>query len=220
MYILVSLSFHLSFLKRKKKQNKKRGQFSHTKKVTIADLIQISPQDFEKRSAQAIEDNINAKYSDKVIHKTGLCLGLYDILSTTEGLIGHGTGIVNVNVDFRLIVFRPFKGEILQGKIVSNNAAGIRITMDFFEDVWVPAPDMLFDPAEFNVAEQTWVWNAGEGNEFFFDNYETVRFRVEGETWTDLSPDKQIAQAEQAEQEEQSEARISPYEITVSFRVL
>ncbi|KAL1297681.1 hypothetical protein AAFC00_006233 [Neodothiora populina] len=186
--------------------------------VTIADLIQIAPQEFEKRSAQAIEDNINAKYSDKVIHKVGLCLGLYDILNTSEGLIGHGTGIVNVNVDFRLIVFRPFKGEILQGKIVSNTPLGIRITMDFFEDIFVPAPYMLFEPSHFDQAEQTWVWSAGEGNDFFFDNYETVRFRVEGETWTDLSPDKQMAQAEQAENDEQTETRISPYEITASMQ--
>ena len=183
-------------------------------------MIQIHPQDFEKRSAQAIEDNINAKYADKVIHKVGLCVGLYDILTTTEGLIGHGTGIVNVNVDFRLIVFRPFKGEILQGKITSNHVNGIRITMDFFDDVFVPAPHMLFDPAVFDQAEQTWVWQAGEGNDLFFDNYEPVRFRVEGEVWTDLSPDKQMLQAEQAEGggEGEGEARISPYEIQASMQ--
>lgn len=35
-------------------------------KTTIADLIQISPEDFRKPSAQAIEDNINAKYANKV----------------------------------------------------------------------------------------------------------------------------------------------------------
>lgn len=32
----------------------------------IADLVQIAPEDFSKRSADAIEDNINAKYSNKV----------------------------------------------------------------------------------------------------------------------------------------------------------
>lgn len=59
--------------------------------------MQISPEDFEKPSIQAIEDNINAKYADRVIQRVGLCIGLYDILSSTDGLIGHGTGIVNVN---------------------------------------------------------------------------------------------------------------------------
>lgn len=205
--------------KLKQKREKKRILIQtpfHPQKVTLADLIQITPQDFEKRSAQALEDNINLKYSDKVIHKVGLCLGLYDILSTTEGLIGHGTGIVNVNVDFRMLVFRPFKGEILQGKIVSNSEVGIRITMDFFDDIFVPAPYMLFDPSEYDTQEGTWVWRAGEGSEFFFDNYEVVRFRVESETWNDLSPDKRELQAEQAEDGEQTDVRVSPYEITVS----
>ena len=33
----------------------------------------------------------------QVIQKIGLCISLYDILWTSEGLIGHGTGLVNVN---------------------------------------------------------------------------------------------------------------------------
>lgn len=68
----------------------------------------------------AIEDNINAKYANKVsvcaaclmpgkagtakthlsvqvVQKIGLCISLYDVLWTSEGLIGHGTGLVNVN---------------------------------------------------------------------------------------------------------------------------
>lgn len=63
----------------------------------IADLVEIAPEDFRKKSGTAIEDNINAKYANKVIQKIGLCICLYDILWTSEGLIGHGTGLVNVN---------------------------------------------------------------------------------------------------------------------------
>ena len=33
----------------------------------------------------------------KIIQKIGLCLYVYDVLSASDGLIGHGTGIVNVN---------------------------------------------------------------------------------------------------------------------------
>ncbi len=63
----------------------------------MADLVQIIPKDFSKDAAQAIEDNINAKYANKVIQKIGLCICLYDLLFASEGLIGHGTGLVNVN---------------------------------------------------------------------------------------------------------------------------
>lgn len=41
--------------------------------TTISDLVQISPEDFSKFSAVAIEDNINEKYANKVCHITGLC---------------------------------------------------------------------------------------------------------------------------------------------------
>lgn len=32
-----------------------------------------------------------------MIQEIGLCICLYDILKASDGLIGHGTGIVNVN---------------------------------------------------------------------------------------------------------------------------
>jgi DNA-directed RNA polymerase III subunit RPC8 len=91
----------------------------------IADLVQIAPAQFEKHSRVAIENNINAKYANRVIQKIGLCICMYDILWASEGLIGHGTGLVNVNVEFRLIVFRPFKGETLLGKISSATPDGL-----------------------------------------------------------------------------------------------
>lgn len=83
----------------------------------------------------------------QVIQKIGLCIGFYDLLESSDGLIGHGTGFVNVNgmlvmvlywlstygltwipVKFRLIVFRPFKGEIMLGKISSATEHGIKGT--------------------------------------------------------------------------------------------
>lgn len=70
---------------------------SNLKQTKIADLVQITPEDFDKKASQAIEDNINLKYANRVIQKIGLCVCLYDLLSASEGLIGHGTGLVNVN---------------------------------------------------------------------------------------------------------------------------
>jgi len=37
----------------------------------------------------------------KVIQKIGLCIGFYDLLESSDGLIGHGTGLVNVNGEYR-----------------------------------------------------------------------------------------------------------------------
>ena len=35
-------------------------------KTTLSDLVQISPEDFQKLSSVSIKDNINAKYANKV----------------------------------------------------------------------------------------------------------------------------------------------------------
>jgi len=44
-----------------------------------------------------IEDYINAKYANKVIQKIGLGVCMYDLLYASDGLIGNGTGMTNVN---------------------------------------------------------------------------------------------------------------------------
>ncbi|KAF1951936.1 DNA-directed RNA polymeras-like protein III 25 kDa polypeptide [Byssothecium circinans] len=155
--------------------------------TTIEDLIQIEPDQFNLTSAQAIKDAINAKYSNKVIQKIGLCLCLWDILQTSEGLIGHGTGLVNVNVEFRMTVFRPFQGEILYGRIKSSTEEGVIIDLDFTSEVFVPK-DLLQENCDFDRSENTWVWRHEGGAELFFDKGESVLFRVEREHWTDQKP--------------------------------
>ncbi|KAK2740411.1 DNA-directed RNA polymerase III subunit rpc25 [Myotisia sp. PD_48] len=182
-------------------------------KTTISDLVQIAPEDFSKLSAIAIEDNINEKYANKVIQNIGLCVGFYDLLESSDGLIGHGTGLVNVNVKFRLIVFRPFKGEILLGKITSGTEHGIRIGMEFFNDILVP-PDQLFEGAEFDYKEQIWTWAEASGSTLYFDVGETVRFRVESEEWHDQVPNAPERQDGSAPVD-----RKPPYSITGSMLV-
>ncbi|KAI4259690.1 MAG: hypothetical protein LQ352_000623 [Teloschistes flavicans] len=172
--------------------------------TTISDLVLISPEDLQKPSAESIEDNINAKYankvgaytflgltflsncnSTKVVQKVGLCVCLYDILTASDGLIGHGTGILNVNVPTYL-------------------------SLGFFDDIFVPS-NLLFPESTFNDQEQCWVWS-NEGQEYFYDKTDWVRFRVEQEHWTDLAP---VAPSER--DTAAMDERKSPYSITVGL---
>lgn len=156
------------------------------KQATIQDLIQIKPHDFHKTSAHAIKDVVNEKYSNKIVPGIGLCLCMWDLLSATEGLIGHGTGLVNVNIEFRMTVFRPFRGEIIYGRIKSSNEEGITLDLDFTSEVFVPYQN-LFQNSSFSNAENVWVWNS-DGTELFLDKGEPVLFRVEQEEWIDQRP--------------------------------
>jgi len=185
----------------------------------VADVVQIHPTQFNKSSSRAIEDFINAKYADKVIHKVGLCLGFHSLISASEGLIGHGTGIVNVQVDFRLVVFRPFKGEIIQGTIVHSNTAGIFISMDFFEDIVVP-PQLLFPGTTWDKdpesGHEIFIWRT-DGNEFFFDRTEKCLLRVEMEEWNDLSPQMKQSDDYDSESRDKHGLRVTPYRVLASM---
>ena len=155
----------------------------------MSDLIQIPPHEFYKRSRDAVEDKINAKYSDRVIQKIGHCICMYDLLRCSDGRIGHGTGLVNINAEFRLIVFRPSKGEVMHARIASCTATGIRLSTEFFGDIHV-GPKDLFPNCEFHEGENAWIWHNDDGEEpteLFFDQGDTVRFRVEAEEWSDAS---------------------------------
>ncbi|KXJ92004.1 RNA polymerase III subunit Rpc25-domain-containing protein [Microdochium bolleyi] len=175
----------------------------------IADLVQIKPAEFSKASRIAIEDNINAKYANRVIQKIGLCICMYDLLWASEGLIGHGTGMVNVNVEFRLMVFRPFKGETLLGKISSATPEGIHVRTEFFEEIFVPYKE-LPENTEFDHNEQAWTWIVDE-ERMYYDKNEMVRLQVIDEAWNDQIPDS-------AEQEALEKAKkVSPYSVTGSM---
>ncbi|KAK5087945.1 DNA-directed RNA polymerase III complex subunit Rpc25 [Lithohypha guttulata] len=147
------------------------------------DLVSIPPHQFYKEDRQSIEDKINEKYANKVVQKIGLCICMWDLLSTSEGLIGFGTGNMNINVEFRMVVFRPFKGEVISARIKANTPKGIFLSTDFFENIFVPET-MLFEGCYYNENEKVWVWLSGE-TEIFFDDGTIVHARVETEKWQD-----------------------------------
>lgn len=71
------------------------------------------------------------------------------------------------------------------------------------------------DSGPSNKSEDAWVWTTEQGIELFFDRNEIVRFRVESEKWTDLSPEKQLAPGEE---EDDELWRRKPYQIEASMQ--
>ncbi|KAF2675512.1 putative DNA-directed RNA polymerase III subunit 22.9 kDa [Microthyrium microscopicum] len=157
--------------------------------ATISDVVRIAPHDLEKPPIWAIMDNIHTKYANKVLQKVGLCIRFWDLLKASDGLISPGDGMVNVNVVFRLIVFRPFKGEVIQGTIREATKDGIRVSVDLFDDIWVPE-GRLMEGSRFSAADGVWVWEF-DNTPYFYELNEQVRLRVEGEVWHDLTPEKE-----------------------------
>ena len=127
---------------------------------------------------------------------------MWDLVSATEGLIGHGTGLVNVNsksnfphqvicshtqlsrIPYDRLPSFPRRNPY--GRIKSSNEEGIIIDLEFTSEVFVPYQN-LPENSSFSKAEMVWIWNS-EGTELFFDKGEPVLFRVEHEEWYDQRP--------------------------------
>lgn len=87
-----------------------------------------------------------------------------------------------------MVVFRPFKDEVIIARITKQTAQGIQLRTDFFDDIWVPWFE-LPDGSEFLPKEKSWIWREDD-QEMYFDNNEIVRFRVLSEEWHDQAPTK------------------------------
>lgn len=77
-------------------------------------------------SASSLTLAINTKYANRIIPEVGLCICLFDILEASEGRVKWGDGGLWHTVKARLVVFRPFVGEALVGKVMSSDETGIR----------------------------------------------------------------------------------------------
>lgn len=153
----------------------------------ITDIIPIQPAEFSRPTEEALENVINTKYANRVIHNTGLCICLYDIESIGDGMIKPGDGASYIKTVFRMVVFRPFVGEILVGWISSCTEEGLNIKMEFFNDIHVPKA-LLFEECTFIAKEQAWIWNVDEETKLYLDQNEKIRFRVEQEIFTEQIP--------------------------------
>ena len=74
----------------------------------------------------------------QVVKDLGLCVTLYEIVSIEGGTVYPGEGSARFRVVFRVVVFRPFTGEVLEGRLKKANSTGLHISIGFFEDIFIP----------------------------------------------------------------------------------
>ncbi|OIV93818.1 hypothetical protein TanjilG_03781 [Lupinus angustifolius] len=90
-------------------------------------------------------------------------------------------------------MFRPFVGEVIAAKLLASNADGLRLSVGFFNDIYVPAHLMPIpnhfeaDPINRNENESkkgTWFWDY-EGEHYAIENSEDeIRFRVQSVSYS------------------------------------
>ncbi|GAA5923777.1 DNA-directed RNA polymerase III subunit RPC25 [Sporobolomyces koalae] len=168
------------------------------------DTIRVEARDFAKPPAEAIKEEIHRRYANKVIPGVGLCISLLDILSCSEGAVLYGDGCFYYQTEFRLIMFRPYIGEAILGKVKSQGPEGIIVTLGFFDDILVP-PSLLPDQCGFDGNSREYFWvpvedpsgprkSQAELHQSAVDERlpiskkDWIRIRVEEELFDDTSP--------------------------------
>jgi DNA-directed RNA polymerase subunit RpoE len=137
--------------------------------------VKILPENLGKPRLEAVTQVIESLYVDKVVKDLGLIVTLYEIVSIEGGTVYPGEGSAHFHVVFKAVVFRPFVGEVLEGRLKRADRKGLYVSLGFFDDAFVPE-HMLQEPSAFDAEEQLWVWNY-QNERMFMDVDEPVRFR-------------------------------------------
>lgn len=152
----------------------------------IEHTLRLPPYLLNLPLQDAIKKELENIFLDKVISNLGLCISIYDIRSIDGGFIFPGDGASTYKVEFRMVVFRPFVGEIIVGKLKESNKDGLRLSLGFFDDIHIPAHRLqkpshdVLDPEK--RYEVTWVWDydpENTENVFIIDGADEIKFRVD-----------------------------------------
>ncbi|KIH53435.1 RNA polymerase Rpb7 protein [Ancylostoma duodenale] len=119
----------------------------------LEDTVAVKPHELGKELGSVLRRRINQRLSNKVVPELGLCICVYDLLEVGVTYILPGEGSGHTKVKFRLVVFRPFVDEVIQARVVSSNSHGLTLSVEFFEDIIIPA-ERLPEPHVFEQSEQ------------------------------------------------------------------
>jgi len=185
----------------------------------LRSLVRLLPRGFDKSLEEQLSDELNKKLANKVLLNVGLCLSLYDILEVGESFIFPGDGSSHTRVKFRMLVFRPDLEEVLEGKIKSCSKEGVQVSLDFFDDILIPA-ESLQHPSRYDETESVWIWEYpledDEHHDLFMDAGEQVRFRVVSEAFVDVGP-ASVKHTATGETEVKDELKLSPFSLKASI---
>jgi DNA-directed RNA polymerase III subunit RPC8 len=157
--------------------------------VTIEEVVQVPPRLFGLPRFEAMEHEVNRKYSNKVLSGVGICVALWDWLSAEDHRLVPHSGDANTRCKFRMLVFAPLPGEVHWGYVNSVSEDGLAIDVDFMGGIFVSKVD-LPGRATYDSEERAWRISFEAGNdeeavETFLDVGNSVAFRVLRLTFTD-----------------------------------
>nr|SVE75384.1 EOG090X0DHL [Daphnia dolichocephala] len=156
----------------------------------VKQTVRVPAEKFNRDIDQALSEELNLKFANKVVLDVGLCIALWDIIERGESFILPGDSGHHTKVQFRYVVFRPFMEQVLVGRIKNCDKESVQVSLGFFDDIYIPAENLQKN-SRFDEAEHAWVWEyeSEDGNhDLFMDTGEEIRFKVVAEDFVDTTP--------------------------------
>ncbi|OII71368.1 DNA-directed RNA polymerase II subunit RPB7 [Cryptosporidium andersoni] len=168
--------------------------------VSITDKIHVYPNEFlafseaslfnkkmnskcSRSSLHILKERISEKYINKVIKNVGLVISLVEFDYVDHAVIDSDDGSLYFNTTFRIIVFKPFISEIIEGIIINSDSTGLTVSLGFFNDIKIPSNE-LREPKSMNGDTKLWSWNYETHHLYYLIN-SIIRFRVTGVLFND-----------------------------------
>ena len=111
-----------------------------------------------------------------------------------------------------MIMFRPVEGEVLVGKVHSSNKNGIRVSLEFMDDVWIPSYN-LQEGSAYDPIRRMWIWHYNDGDQQLDFNVETgefIRFRVVALQYNRLEKNNTLVTSEVKKAERETDRSTRP----------
>ncbi|CAB4299615.1 unnamed protein product [Prunus armeniaca] len=149
----------------------------------IEHTLRLPPHLLSLRLEDAVRGELEKLFLDKVIANLGLCISVHSIQSIKDGFILPNDGHPTFRVEFTLIMFRPFVGEIIVAKLKESTANGLRLSLEFFDDIYVPVhllpvpSHSVPDPGKRDRV--MWIWKFPDSDEeLVIDGIDQIKFQV------------------------------------------
>ena len=124
---------------------------------------------------EIIYTKLREKYISKILLDYGIVISIRKF-KIKSNLIVEIEGLINIEYEISLIIFKPQIGDLLIGEIENSDEKKIIVNCGIIK-VKIPC-EQLLKPSYFNKKENVWIWSYNDVNNFYYDKGQKCRLKV------------------------------------------
>lgn len=150
--------------------------------VTAVERVAVEARHFAAGRHEMYAHALGAAYAGRVVRGVGQVIGIWQVVWVGDETLQPASGQAVATVVFRMVVFAPFRGEVVHGEVCGMSDCELLVGLPFFGVLYVPRSAL---PAGTTWKGDAWSWlaDAEAGTELYIDMHNHVVARVTGVTY-------------------------------------